>query len=148
MDTHIEARRLRFLRKYDGDPMIPGGCWLWTGATNKVTRYGQWSWREGKRVVNRLAHRYAYEVLVGPIPEGLVIDHSCNVRQCGNPDHLEPVTQKVNVRRGKKGTMTHCKRGHPLAGVNLYLYRGRRYCRECGRLHGRRAQERKRSREV
>jgi hypothetical protein len=71
-----------------------GGCWLWTGSRNGGG-YGNYG---GKG-----AHRYAYELLKAPIPPGLVIDHLCRVRHCVNPDHMEPVTQSVNCRRGDTG---------------------------------------------
>jgi len=69
------------------------GCWEWIGTINKVG-YGYLS--DG---VSKLAHRFAYELLIGPIPEGLQIDHLCNVRNCVNPAHLEAVTLQENMRR-------------------------------------------------
>lgn len=75
-----------------------GGCWLWTGS---ITRAGYGRIRgadahDGRTV---LAHRLAYELLVGPIPQGLHLDHLCRVRRCVNPEHLEPVTLAENNRR-------------------------------------------------
>lgn len=70
-------------------------CWIWTGSTIR-SGYGRLMYR-GEQV---LAHRRYYEHHVGPIPEGLTIDHLCRVRACVNPDHLEPVTNAENVRRG------------------------------------------------
>lgn len=114
-------------------------CWLWAGAILK-NGYG-YAW-DGQRA--RLAHRFAYELKKGLIPDGLVIDHLCRVPACVNPDHLEAVTQMENVWRGegprvqreRRLGQTHCKRGnHPLAGDNLYVdKRGRRACRECARV--------------
>ena len=69
-------------------------CWLWTGAL-APNGYGV-GWN-GERT--RQAHRLVYELLVGPIPEGKHLDHLCCVRNCVNPDHLEPVTQAENNRR-------------------------------------------------
>jgi len=69
------------------------GCWEWIGGISKAG-YGQMS--DGG---SNLAHRFAYELLVGPIPDGLQIDHLCNVRNCVNPAHLEPVTGLENMRR-------------------------------------------------
>jgi hypothetical protein len=73
------------------------GCWEWKGAKDG-DGYGHLG--VAGSVVG--AHRYAYELLVGPIPEGLHLDHLCRNRPCVNPDHLEPVTQAVNVGRANK----------------------------------------------
>jgi hypothetical protein len=76
----------------------------------------------------------------------LQIDHLCRVRHCVNPAHLEPVTPRVNARRGfgasgRNARKTHCPAGHPYAGDNLYRYpiTGDRHCRACGREQKRRA---------
>lgn len=87
----------RFWSKVDTDG--PGGCWLWTGALN-ADGYGSFQ-VESRRSIG--VHRYAYELLVGPIPAGLELDHvkaqGCRHRHCVNPAHLEPVTHEENVRR-------------------------------------------------
>lgn len=96
-------------------------CWVWLGA--KVSKlpskaYGQY-WDSGLKK-NVLAHRYAYERTVGPIPTNLEIDHLCRNTACVNPSHLEPVTRSVNTRRGiskdvtasRNKAITHCPRGH------------------------------------
>lgn len=72
-------------------------CWLWTGATNGL---GYGKFKADPRTPAVYAHRYAYELVVGPIPEGLQLDHCCENPPCVNPAHLEPVTQAENVRRG------------------------------------------------
>jgi hypothetical protein len=118
-----------FERHYIPEPNT--GCWLWTGARFRKG-YGNF----GIDGHNRSAHRVAYELYIGPIPEGLDLDHLCRVPSCVNPDHLEPVTRRENIRRGdsvpaRKAAQTHCKRGHPLFGPNLYLWKGGRICREC-----------------
>jgi len=108
-------------------------CWLWTGAT----RMGYGRLRIGRHIVQ--AHRYAYELLVGPIPEGLTLDHLCRVRSCVNaPGHLEPVTLRTNVLRGigrcaQNALVTHCPQGHPYNVENTYIPRSRteRQCRAC-----------------
>jgi len=75
------------------------GCWLWTGAPN-ADGYGRFQRRLATGVYRMVkAHRYAYELLVGPIPEGLTLDHLCLHRLCVRPSHLEPVTNAENVRR-------------------------------------------------
>src|ERR1043166_7685871 len=98
---------IRFWSKCIPEPN--SGCWLWTGAIKTVTGYG-YIWTD-KRVAS--AHRAAYESLVGPIPDGLQIDHRCRIRCCVNPAHLEPVTNVENQRRGLRGELTtHCPAGH------------------------------------
>jgi len=107
-------------------------CLTWTGAKTTLG-YGTIGW-QGKKVY---AHRLAYETLVGPIPEGLVIDHLCRNRACVNVNHLEPVTQGVNALRGV-GVMalnarkTHCKRGHEFTPENTRISKaGNRNCITC-----------------
>jgi hypothetical protein len=70
-------------------------CWIWQRAKMKAG-YGE-TCVDGEVVY---AHRVAYELFVGPIPDGLVLDHLCRVRECLNPAHLEPVTDMENRRRG------------------------------------------------
>lgn len=124
-------------------------CWPWLGGTTS-SGYGVISvgGHNGKRV---RVHRYSYETLVGPVPDGLVLDHLCRNRVCVNPAHLEPVTQKVNLQRqvSANGQKTHCPKGHPLFGENLYLYiapsgRKARTCKICHLEHCRESDRRKR----
>lgn len=75
-------------------------CWVWRGF--KVKGYGRASVR-GRKVV---AHRAVYEEVVGPVPEGLVVDHLCGVPACVNPEHLEAVTREENCRRGRATKLT------------------------------------------
>jgi hypothetical protein len=105
------------------------GCMLWTASLNSYG-YGQFSFGRG---VNRQAHRVAYELLGGVIPEGFQLDHLCRVRNCVNPQHLEPVTLEENVRRGNalRKLDTTCRNGHPYTGATTYLWKGQRYCRTC-----------------
>jgi len=113
------------------DKCAVGGHWLWTGPV-LPNGYGQIVTR--KRLTasgTRLAHRVCWELIRGPIPEGLVLDHLCRVLLCVNPDDLEPVELQENVRRGLHGVLrTHCKYGHELVGDNV-LYDHRRNCRRC-----------------
>lgn len=78
-------------------------CWLWRHAGG----VGYGTARVGGRTVN--AHRLAYEAFVGPVPEGLELDHLCRVRRCVNPNHLEPVTRSENMRRGSRGRLTRAE---------------------------------------
>lgn len=75
-------------------------CWLWTGCTNSNGGYGRVYLSNPKR--SQVAHRYIWEQVVGPIPAGMELDHLCRVRNCVNPDHLEPVTRGENMRRGSQ----------------------------------------------
>ena len=83
------------------------------------------------------AHQTVWELLVGPIPDGLTIDHLCRNRGCVNPDHLRAVDMKTNVLANfsplaAKSRQQFCKHGHLLSGENLYLTpSGRRQCRNC-----------------
>ena len=115
------------------DKSDPEGCWLWTGALSDG--YGSFG-IEGHRTKG--AHRYAYETLVGPVPSGLQLDHLCRVRNCVNPDHLEPVTQRENLLRSegaaaRNARKTHCENGHPFDDENTSSTNGKRRCRACGR---------------
>jgi len=103
------------------------GCWLWIGHIQKA---GYGTFAPAGRTI--LAHRYAYEILVGPVPLGLDLDHLCRVRRCVNPKHLEPVTRLVNVQRGLIGTATCCRNGHPYTDVYV-TSQGTRICRICRR---------------
>jgi hypothetical protein len=115
-------------------PEPNSGCWLWEGYVSP-SGYGRWRRRT-------LAHRVAYEAARGPVPNGLVLDHKCRVRCCVNPDHLEAVTNKVNVLRGEgfvavNARKTHCVNGHELTEENTRIrHRNgsqRRVCRLCQR---------------
>lgn len=95
-------------------------------------------------------HRTSYEVFRGPIPVGLVIDHLCRNRLCCNPDHLEAVTFRENIRRGEsvmaqKARATHCLKGHPLSGDNVYILpkNNTRRCRKCNREFNRKRRARR-----
>lgn len=85
------------------------------------------------------AHRFAYEDLIGPIPDGLQLDHLCQNSRCVNPYHLDPVTPRVNVMRsnnsaGINSRKTQCKRGHVFDETNTGINgRGHRFCLTCRR---------------
>jgi hypothetical protein len=125
------------------------GCWLWTAYTSRKG-YGQL--RLGSK--DCLAHRVAYEALVGEIPEGLQCDHLCRIRRCVNPEHLEPVTSRENTLRGdtvaaRNAAKTHCPIGHEFSEENTRVLKGgRRECRACHRRWQREYRVRKRAREA
>jgi hypothetical protein len=128
------------------DKREPGECWPWLGVTN-FDGYGYFR-RDGRTV---MAHRYAYELEAGPIPEGLEPDHLCRNRACCNPAHMEPVTHRENVLRGEgtaavNARKTHCPREHELSGDNLYVNpSGHRRCRTCQREADARYQQQQRA---
>lgn len=122
----------------------PGGCWLWTGHL-QPSGYARTRTPSGS---SRAVHLIVYEMLVGPIPHGMQIDHVCHTRACNggsscahrrccNPQHLQPVTPLQNLARSSNFIATnlmtsHCPRGHPYSGENLRVNsRGARECRTC-----------------
>lgn len=115
---------------------ITDGCWLWKSASAKG--YGAFTaWRNGKWCMVR-PHIYAYELLVGPVPEGRELHHEvCHNKICCNPSHLLPLTKsehsfKSDSLAGKRIAQTHCKRGHPFDAVNSYIRpNGTKFCRQC-----------------
>jgi hypothetical protein len=134
-NQHIQRDEAeRFWEKVDKT----GSCWTW-GGCNNGTGYGIFGCRRGGKWKMVYAHRWAFEKMRGPIPEGLELDHLCRNRSCVNPDHLEPVTARTNTLRGETITAanaakTHCIKGHPLSGRNLTIRpTGRRRCKACER---------------
>jgi len=115
-------------------------CWVWTAAT-AGKGYGKF-WVAGRLLH---AHRFSYELLRAPIPEGLTIDHLCRNKLCVNPAHMEVVTRGENSRRGGGGaasgrhkrSLRECSNGHEYTLDNVYLNRrGHRECRTCRRAAG------------
>lgn len=127
----------RFLAKVDFGSS-PRGCWLWTASAHS---WGHGQFQTGTTMA--LAHRWFYSQVVGPVPADLDLDHLCRNPRCVNPDHLEPVTRRVNTLRGNGPTAvnarkTHCHRGHEFASDNLYIRpNGKRECRACARVRDR-----------
>jgi hypothetical protein len=132
--AHWRANGKRFPESFLLKVQFSDRCWLWTG---HVTKNGYGRFHGTPRHV--LAHRFFYEWAVGPVPEGLQLDHLCRVRTCVRPSHLEPVTAQTNFRRGKSPAAiivrtNRCKYGHELTPDNLALPElrfGRRRCRTC-----------------
>ena len=131
----------RFWPKVNKNGPVPphapelGPCWLWLG----YCRDGRYPWMryEGRPVA---AYRVAYILLVGPIPDGLQLDHLCRVVSCVNPRHLEPVTQQENVRRqwAANPLSPTCPKGHLFDPENTGYDRGTRFCRKCSRINAER----------
>ena len=116
----------RFIEKVE---FSADGCWNWTGYV-KPNGYGQFFF-DGDL---RYAHRVAHALFIGPIPDGLNIDHLCRNKRCVNPAHLEAVTQRENVLRGLIGRRTHCKNGHEYTPENTTITKaGSRECKTCRR---------------
>lgn len=138
-----EAYSARFWAKVDAK----GICWEWTAARSK-TGYGKFR-LSGPQRRTKDAHRVAWEALVGPVPEGLELDHLCKMRHCVNPDHMEPVTHAENMRRGHhapggvaQSARTHCPAGHPYDDTNTHRSAQGRKCRACARARARAAYHR------
>jgi hypothetical protein len=133
MNFEISALPKRVQEKIYVEPNT--GCWIWLGTLSVPGNYGF------VRVENRniYVHRFCYEWfhgLIGSWPEKQ-LDHLCRTRCCCNPAHLEIVTPKVNINRGRRfnAEKTYCKRGHPFDEQNTYVTpsTGARHCRICAR---------------
>lgn len=129
--------------------LVGDACWEWTAVRNAF----------GYGVIHRLdkgsrlAHRVLYEALVGPVPDGMDLDHLCRNRGCVRPGHLEVVTRSENIRRGDgpqilrawNASKTHCPNGHSYADQEQYRRpNGERRCGACNREEARRYAQRKR----
>lgn len=132
------GRPSAFERFMDKVLFHPSGCWIFTGG--KVNN-GYGTFWDGKKTV--LAHRWAYEHFVGPIPPRLTLDHGCRRRACVSPLHVEPLSNRRNTLRGNSPAAlnhrkTHCPKGHPYDKKNIYVWANRygrlnRQCRACRR---------------
>lgn len=122
--------------------LIGDGCWNWTGSH---TTLGYGTLMLEKRP--RPAHRIVYELFNGLIADGLELDHLCRNPKCVRPAHLEPVSHRKNLLRGKTATATHCKNGHEWNEESIYWRTDGPYpsrqCRLCGRERDRKRRPRK-----
>jgi hypothetical protein len=114
--------------------VLASGCRVWTGGLTH-DGYGKICGDDGRM---QLVHRAYYTAVVGPIPDGLTLDHLCRCRACFEPGHLEPVSRRENTLRGEgiaaqNARKTHCANGHPFSLENTYARTsgGRRGCRAC-----------------
>lgn len=134
------------------------GCLVWQGALTSAG-YGRMSWTSDEGHVIRGAHRLAYHLAVGPVPDDHLksIDHLCRNRACVEPAHLELVSQRENVMRSPiapgalNAAKTHCPQGHPYSPENTYVYTFKtqrtttRICRTCQRAYQREYAARRRA---
>lgn len=114
------------------------GCWTWTGPLNSG-KYGLFFWK----IRNWQAHRFIFEVTHGPIPSNKVVDHLCNNPSCVRLEHLQLLSNRENVLRGRgisavHARKTHCIRGHEFNEQNTMWNRGKRNCKTCHRERHRR----------
>lgn len=146
----------RFWAKVDKNGPVPsyrpdlGPCWIWTAGPDG-NGYGQFIVMRGKRGWPIGAHRMAWILLRGDIPDDLDLDHLCRVHACVRPDHLDPVTNQENIRRGMSpaalnGRKTHCDSNHEFTPENTYRPPGRPSTRQCRKCMRRREQERRQRR--
>lgn len=114
---------------------VVDSCWVWQGGVD-AKGYGHFQ-AENRRCVR--AHRFSWELVNGPIPKGMQLDHLCRDTACVNPLHLEVVSNLTNTLRSTNfiavhAQKTHCVNGHPFDGINSYIGKRRnRVCRQCQR---------------
>lgn len=122
--------------------LVGDGCWEWTAVRNSFG-YGVIHRLDAG---SRLAHRVLFEAMVGPVPDGMDLDHLCRNRGCVRPSHLEIVSRRVNIMRGEMPQIlkergqakTHCPAGHSYADQERYRRKdGSRRCMECERIAAR-----------
>lgn len=141
METYTQEH----ITKFDSKITKTDSCWLWNGYCNEAG-YGmvRINYRQYR------SHRVSYEIHKGLIPDGLELDHLCRVRNCVNPEHLEAVTHKENLRRSAiqissiNKHKTHCRSGHEFNKLNTYHRpTGGRMCKRCMYLCSRKQSKKK-----
>lgn len=134
----------RFISKVE-PRLDESGCLEWKGTTSQGR--GHFGLHHEGKPYTILAHRFAWIAWVGPIPEGLELDHLCRNPLCVNPAHLEPVTRAENLRRRDEARRkTHCKQGHAMTPDNVVVVSGVRRCLTCKRRQCRESYRRWRER--
>jgi hypothetical protein len=140
----------RFWNKVKKGP----GCWEWKGAKNNKG-YGMLQVRENGEWKRRLAHRISYEISRGYIPIVKKVCHKCDNPSCVRPDHLfegtmsENMFDKVSKGRDHNTVKTHCPKGHPYTGKNLYIMPcGGRDCKICIYLRGRKRNDKSKAKRL
>lgn len=146
VDSLTESELERLFAKIVADPAT--GCWNWNGC-RAGRGYGQIKFR--RRMV--YVHRLMYAWVFSPLPTGIgkhipTVDHMCENLLCCNPLHLQVLSQRDNILKGgsisaKYALRTHCKKGHPLDGMNAKS----RYCKTCNRASANAYLQRKRARQ-
>lgn len=147
MAMRVGSRYMTAEQRFDLRVARTESCWLWIGPLSGRPTDGR-PGRSGKFRVNGrtvYAHRWAYERWVGPIPDGLTVDHTCGRPSCVNPDHLRLLPIGDNIRAHWREQRTHCRAGHELTADNLVFRLGgtERHCRPCERARQRRYKQRK-----
>lgn len=141
MSTATETKAPRYptqLQRFYAMEKPSEPCWIWPFKID-ARGYGKVKY-QGRA---RKAHQVVYEHYVGPVPDGLELDHLCRITDCVNPSHLEPVTHMENIRR-RTAAKTHCHKGHEYTAENTYTGGGKRQCRTCQRMAVARYTERRR----
>lgn len=118
-------------------PSLPADvCWPW-GASLDEGGYGRYEpWGYG---IRKKAHRVAYELAFGPIPEGFHVHHTCGTKSCVNPAHLTALSPETHAALGRcdfgerNRCKTHCPQGHEYTEANTRTRDGKRHCKECDR---------------
>lgn len=143
----------KFEKRFWGKVEKTKGCWIWKGGLSQG--YGRLqigSRKDGSRR-KVLAHRIAYELMIGDIPKGKELDHLCRNRACVRPEHLEPVIKKINILRGigmgaQNAQKKFCKHGHEFTKDNTYFLKRGRECKKCHKAWQKKYHEKKKAKNI